>query len=141
MVLLKWQEEKKLPNKRDLKLKEYEISKHRYRELMNWCLQYDEWKRKVSSCYSLNSSLSRGMNGSGKSDPTASAAIRAEKYNSNIKLMETAAFEVDPVIGKYIIKNVAQGLPYEYLGAVPCGRRQFYEYRRKFFFLLDLKKN
>ena len=108
---------------------------------MNWCLQYYEWKSNLSSCYSLNSSQSRGVNSSGKSDPTATAAMRAERYSRNIELIEKTASEVDPVIGKYIIKNVAGNIPYEYLGHVPCGRRQFYELRRKFFFKLDMKKS
>lgn len=129
-----------MPNKRDLRLSEYKITSYRYRELYNWCRQYGEWKSKLRECYSLNSRQSIGLNSSGKSDPTATAAIQAEYYSRNVELIEATANAVDPIIGKFIIENVANGTPYEYLGNPPCGRRQFYEYRRKFFYLLDLKK-
>ena len=39
----------------------------------------------------------------------------------------------------YILKNVTEDITYEHMG-VPCGRRQFYFMRRKFFCLLDRKK-
>lgn len=54
-------------------------------------------------------------------------------------LIEQASREAEPNICQYILKNVTQGVPYEYMD-VPCGRRQFYEQRRKFFYLLSKKK-
>lgn len=130
-----------MPNKRDLELKQYKITSYRYRELYNWCRQYNEWKARLRECYGLRRPQSYEINGSKTADPTAANAIKAEKLSRNIELLENTAKEIDPVIGKYITENVVNGTAYEYLGAVPCGRRQFYEYRRKFFFLLDLKKN
>jgi len=44
------------------------------------------------------------------------------------------------VLKKYIIKNVSENLPYEYLGPVPVCRRDFYGFRRLFFSNLDKMK-
>lgn len=100
--------------KRDLSLRRYNIGKYRYRELKYFCLQYPEW---------------------------VSEAARGNYINATNKLMiEQAAREADPALAAYIVRNVTTGMPYEHLGIVPCGRRQFYQARRKFFYLLSLKK-
>ena len=58
---------------------------------------------------------------------------------SFIKIIEESAKEAAEDIYKYIISNVADGIPYKYLG-VPCGQRYFYEKRQKFFYLLSKKR-
>ena len=127
-------------NKRDLKLDEYGISKHRYRELYNFCLQYPEFVKEKQDCYSLNSAALTGMPRSGQiSNPTASGAERAYRLGKNIELIEQTAIEACGELYPYIIKSVSEGIPWEYL-LPPIGRRQFYQERRKFFYLLSLKK-
>lgn len=100
--------------KRDLSLRRYNIGKYRYRELKYFCLQYPEW---------------------------VSEAARGNNINAANRIMiEQAAQEADEFLMPYILKNAADNIPYERLGNVPCGRRQFYQARRKFFYLLSLKK-
>lgn len=55
------------------------------------------------------------------------------------ELIEQTAIAVNDGIYRYIIKNVTQGIKYEYMD-VPCGRRQFYEARKRFFRMLAQKR-
>lgn len=129
-----------MPDKRDLSLNQYEISKHRYRELYNFCLQYPEWLEQKRDCYSLSTRPLTGMpNGSGVSDPTAAKAEKAYRLGKNIELVEQTAIEACGTLYPYILTAATEGMNWELLQP-PCGRRQFYEARRRFFFLLSLKK-
>lgn len=129
-------------NKRDLKLDEYGISKHRYRELYNFCLQYPEFVKEKQDCYSLNSAALTGMPRSGQvSNPTASGAERAYRLGKNIELIEQTAIEACGELYPWILKAVTEGWTYNTIYPLPpCRKDRFYELRRKFFFLLSLKK-
>jgi hypothetical protein len=135
-----------MANKRDLKLDEYNISKFAYRELNNFCLQYPEKKQKLLDMRNpLKAQQYSDMpHGSGVSDPTAAAAIRAAALAKDTELIEQTAIEADAGIYQYIILAVTQqGINYEILRAckdIPCGRRYFYIRRRQFFYLLARKK-
>lgn len=129
-----------MPNKRDIKLDEYGISKHRYRELNNFCLQYPEFLKEKQGCYSLSAVVADDMpKGSGTSNPTASSAERAYRLGKNIELIEQTAIEAGGDLYPYILKAVAYGVTWDILQP-PCGKNQFYKARRRFFFLLSLKK-
>jgi hypothetical protein len=65
--------------------------------------------------------------------------MRAEQYQKNIALVERTVQEAAPEIANALLKAVTDGIPYEWLD-VPMGRRQFYNARRKFFYLLDKAK-
>ena len=85
------------------------MQKEKYLELKYFCLQY---KQKKSKC---NDNTSEGR-----------------KALIEVKLIEQIAFEIYPEIASYIIESVATGKSWSQLN-VPCGRRQFYEARNKFF--------
>ena len=129
-----------LANKRDLSLNEYNISKYRYRELKNFCLQYREKKMQLSSITLLGSAGTES-NGKGNtiSDRTANDAIRIAELKNDIDIIEASAREADESIQKYILANVVDEISYDYMDA-PIGRRQFYAARRKFFYILSQKK-
>ena len=61
-------------------------------------------------------------------------------------MIESAAEETSPQLGKYLLKSVTKDLSYEQLeydtqyGRIPVGKTDFYGYRRKFFFILYQKK-
>ena len=126
-----------MPRKRDLKLEQYGISKEAYREMKHFCLQYEEKKRKLSACYSPAAPLlSSTPKSAPDSDTTARRAIIAAKLRDDLNLIEQTAIEASGALYQYIILNATnEGFTYEKLGP-PCGRRQFYEYRRLFFYLL-----
>lgn len=129
-------------SKKDLALKKYEISKERYRELKYFCLQYEEWKRQLSYFgMSVKSPQLTGMPGgkNGVSDPTADEAVKRSELTVKCALVEQTAIETDSELYSYLIKSVTQDIPYEYIN-VPCGRRRFYEMRRRFFFFLSKKR-
>lgn len=123
--------------RKDIKLWKYDISTDRYRQLHYFCRQYPEWKSKLN--YGLSAVNNDGMpHGNNISNPTEQQALRNEKWISNVNLIEQTAQEADPYIWKSILNNVAYGITYEYMD-VKAGRRQFYNSRRKFFFILDMK--
>lgn len=100
-------------NRRGIKLNDYGIFRNKYNELKYFCMQYSEKKREAMSGSCLR--------------------------NADIKQIEQAAMESDMNIYPYILRNLTEGIPYEYMD-VPCGRRQFYEARRAFFILLASKR-
>lgn len=129
-----------MPRKRDLKLDQYGISKEAYRELRSFCLQYEEKRKQLELCYSVGSpGLSEMPKGSGVSNPTAKQAMLAIKLRNDLSLIEQTAIEAAGELYQYVIHNVtSEGETWEKMGP-PCGRRQFYEYRRLFFYLLWVK--
>lgn len=129
-----------MPNQKDLNLEKYEISKYRYRELKNFCLQYDEKKQRLAALRGLGAVTYSNEAHSGEfSNPTASKAERAQQLAKDIELIEQTAYEVGKTHFKTILLNITScAMPYEKLQA-NCGKRQFYEMRRMFFISLDSK--
>ena len=128
-----------MPNKKDLRLEKYNISTNRYRELKYFCMQYREKQSKLRSITEI-SSLPMGESVGKKTvDRTSDIAIQRMQLENDIKMIDHAAEDADKDLFPYIISNVVDGIPYEYLG-VPVGRRQFYQSRRKFFYILSIKK-
>ena len=131
-----------LPNKRDLKLDEYDIGKYAYRELHNFCLQYPEKKKRITELrYPYQSPRMTGLpGGTGIGDPTRKNAERAALLTEECKLIEETVKEAGGGFYQSLLVNVTnEHMPWEVL-LPPCGRRQFYEARRKFFYLLFLKR-
>lgn len=116
-------------------------SVNRYYELLNYCRQYPEWKEKYKDCFGLRPPTPKSGRSSGVSDPTSRAVEEADKYLERMKTIERAAISADPELYRYIIINVTEGTPYHYISidgcSPPCGRRQFYEKRCQFFWILD----
>ena len=110
-----------MPNKRDIRLDNYNISKYAYRELSNYCLQYPEKKQELLVMrnplkYQQYSDMPHG---STVGEPTAQASERAVKLSTDTDLIERTALEVDGSIYKHIILGVTvQGLNYEILRAL-----------------------
>lgn len=125
---------------RPLSLDEYGISPNRYRELLYFCRQYGEKRKKLATTRGLDAVANDGMpHGNAISDPTAKKADAALKLREDIALIEDTARDVDPVNWTALLRNVTECTQYEYM-QVYSGRRQFYEARRKFFWLLDQRK-
>lgn len=131
-----------MPKYRDLPQK-YNISGARYRELLYFCRQYYDKKQRAEDTYSLPSSAPTGMpHGSATLSTVERQADAAVRDKADVELIERCLKQVcDGDFGIYdaLLLNVTKGTLYEYL-PVPCGRRQFYEKRRKFFWLLDREK-
>lgn len=128
-------------DERDLSLGCYEISRERYRELKYFCRQYADKKAKAAEARLPGGQALDGMpHGSAVGDPTARRAEKAMRYARDVELIERVAAEAAPDCTRELLRNVTEGTPWEHLPAACCGRRQFYELRRRFFWLLDREK-
>ena len=114
-----------VPKHRDLKLDN--ISKYRYRELYNWCLQYWDWQKPKTKelfvQYRKNCDLL---------ELTLHQAI-IEIYGDNTEIIYPIMLEA--------ITN--ENITYEYLSmqrGIPCGKYLYWKIRRRFYYLLDRKK-
>ena len=124
----------------------YYIDKHRYYELKHFCLQYREWKKSYASCCEsviYSSKFEPTYTSCIPSDLTAKYAMLRAQHAEKITLVEQSAMEADPVLYKYILKAVTEGLSYTYLKAsmdIPCGKDMYYDRYRRFFWILNNKR-
>lgn len=122
----------------------YRIDRNVYNELKWLCRQYKDICREIADCYGI-SAVTYDGSGSTKGnrigDPTQERSDRAMRLRADIEMIDHALEQTaaEPM-RRYIKKAVTEGLPYEYLGNVPCGRRLFYELRMKFFWNLAVLK-
>jgi len=125
-------------NRRDLSMDKYGISKHMYRELYNFCLQYAEKKTRINSGrWGGRRGFTESPPGPGVSDPTYIAVNASERAREDVEDIErTVRTVVDGGEAyKALLLNVTAGVPYERLVS-PMGRNQFFIARRKFFYEL-----
>lgn len=126
--------------KRGMKLSDYNISRAKYNELKYFCMQYEEKKQELHRRYGLGAVINDGMpKGNMPGNPVERTAIHNAMLQTDIELIEQTAMEADADIYQWLIKNVTEGIPYEWLN-VPRGRKQFYESRRYFFLPSGSKK-
>lgn len=132
-------------NVRPLSEKKYNISKHRFRELYYFCLQYQEWLDELK--YKTDDVSSVGITNMPTSHNTNSnverLALRRAQLEEKCKILEQTAIETDETLYQYIIKAVTnEGVSYNYLKMVmniPCCKNVWYDRRRKFYYLLSQK--
>lgn len=125
----------------------YWIEKNRYYELKYFCLQYQSWKRRYEeldgfSGRSIDDIVYSKLNNI--ANPTHRTAEERSLYLERMEVIERAAIEADPYLASYILKAVTEGLSYVYLKSrleIPCSRDTYYDRYRKFFWVLDRKRN
>ncbi len=126
--------------KRDMKLSDYDISRTKYNELKYFCMQYNEKKQELHRGYGLGNVINDGIpKGNLPGNPVERTAIRNVMLRADVELIEQTAMEADSEIYPWVLKNVTEGLPYEYMD-VPINRTDFYCIRKYFFYLLSLKR-
>lgn len=126
--------------KRDMKLSDYNISRAKYSELKYFCMQYSEKLQELSQGYGIRAAVSDGMpKGNIPGNPTEQVAIRNIMLKKDVELIEQTAIEADSDIYKWLLKNVTEGIGYDYLD-VPKSRNRFYDSRKYFFYLLAQKR-
>lgn len=129
------------------------LTREEYMELYWLCKQYPDKKQKLS--YLLNPSESTGIveahdehgkligvampHGSGTTDKTLTAVIKREGLLKDCEVIEQAAIEAWPEGYQDILRNVALGESFERIEP-ECGRVQFLNRRRKFFYILWQKR-
>lgn len=127
-------------------IQQYNISKHRFGELYNFCLQYSEWKDELKyKTHTVGSPEITDMpKGSSSGDATADLAERRVFLQRKCEQIEQAAMETDIKLSRYILKAVTEDLSFTYLKMVmgiPCSHNTYYDRRRKFFWILAKKCN
>lgn len=119
----------------------WKISKHRYLELVHYCLQYSEWRKELGKIDILRaSSMSQSRADKEWIDQTSEIVIRRAELINRIEQIERITREADPDLASYIFISVTKGTTYPQLSAfmyVPCSRDTFYDRRRKFYWLLN----
>ena len=129
---------------REMTWKDYGISKYRYRELKNFCLQYQEKKEQIS--YGLTSHEPAEVHSGRISRPTENQAISNSPYIQDCLMIERAAAAASREIAPWILVSVTEDLNYEELeyhpelGRIPINRFDFYGVRRLFYSILDKKR-
>ena len=127
------------------KRNEYFISKHRRLELVHFCLQYDEWDKKIKEITIYPSANLNRINTSNREirDTTSDTAIKVNELTMYMKLVKETCYEADDSIGYWIFLGVTKGYSFETLKAsylIPCERSMYYNRYKKFFYLLDKKR-
>lgn len=124
---------------------DYGLTKYRRAELEAFCLQYDEKKRRIN--YIPETPVQDGQPKAAQiGSQTERMAINNMLCRRDCEMIEQAAIAAAPDIYPYILKSVTNGLSYRYveydaeLGRIPCGRSDFYAYRKLFYHFLDKLK-
>lgn len=120
----------------------FKIDKHEFLMALHFCFAYPELKREYNAMIGLShNGQSEGGSG-GIGDPTAKQAIRLSKISNRIDLIERTARNVccnDPGLYPYLLRGVTEeGMSFDKLIAhgMPCGRKMYHVYRRKFYYFL-----
>lgn len=139
-----------MAKERDLAMHKYSISSNRYRELKYFCYQYADWNREIEALGQdirpkgiAYDEVQGRTNKAGS--PTEAVAVRIQTLEENVRMLEDAAKEASGDLWTYILLYVTNpDINFRYLemvNGIPCSRRSFYNYRRKFFYYLDKKKD
>lgn len=148
-----------MPSTRPIKLDDWGISWEEYKELSYFCLQYEQKKRDAASLLTTRIStpapamyhkggkeygtfLPRGSGGA--SDSTAETAAKRDRLLRDVTLIERAARIAADDLAPYILRAVTTrgGVQSVFANArPPCGERQFYALRRRFYWTLRELRN
>lgn len=122
----------------------YYLSKHEFYTAYHFALQYTEWKEEHAALTSKGAgspSLSDEPHGSGVGRPTERDGIRAAELSRKIQRIEDAVAEVvSPAVYEFLLYAVThEYVSYQKLIArgMPCGKKQYYEARRKFYYIIS----
>lgn len=122
---------------------DYGLDKHRYLELVHFCRQYDQMKKRIR--YGLKAVSNDGMpHGYEVGRPTEQAAIRNHAAELYCGLIESAAYAamkgLPDTCYHALMICVTQGIPYRLLPEVPLTQKDFYARRRLFFGILNTRR-
>ena len=133
------------------KKNELYIDKHAFYMAYHFALQYPEWKRQYAELIGAPVKAvdyKDSPHGTGVGDPTSRIAMRTSILRSNIEVIESTALIAGRDLAEFLLYAVTnEGVTHKYLssgrikelGAIPCGRNQYYKMRRLFYYLLSKK--
>lgn len=114
------------------------LNKNRYRELKYFCLQYEDKKKELENICYLTSNIKDNESSNKNIDRNKIEKLTIKKINleKQIEIIEKTAHEVTEDLYDYLLKNVTQGIPWEYLD-IPISRSGFYYLRSRYFYNLS----
>lgn len=129
-----------MPKRRDVNLDEYNIGRYEYRELHNFCMQYDRKKKQLLSlrCPCGGEATRQAPEADGHS------AVIAQQLAQDIDAINQCAVEAGGDEYNYLLMAVtSEGVPWFRLRTMGMrmGEHTFYKCKRKFYFLLARRKN
>lgn len=124
----------------------YFITRHRYLELYHFCLQYNDWKAASLSVVGGSKSIlyAAGKKSNTVRRPTENLALKISQGDTFMKLIKDTCYEADETIWKWLLIGVTEGVSFNRLKLIynlPCERDMYYDRYRKFFWLLDKKRD
>lgn len=130
-----------------LSLEEYGISAKRYKELKGFCEQYPEWKEELK--YNVDTIKSKQITDMPlpphrNSDATGDLAVKRKMMSDKCKIIETCMIKAckgDKGMYEAMMKSICLNVPFYDIESAFCSRATFVRYRRRFFVLLDEKKD
>lgn len=123
----------------------YRLPKYRYLELKNFCFQYNDWKRalaRLDGWRAQEGDMGGIVKSNIPSDPTAREGMLRAYYSQHIELIDRCIAKLEPALQTYILKGVTEGLSYRnlHVRGCPCGSQMYYDFYRKFFWLLSIER-
>lgn len=120
----------------------YFISKERFLELKHFCLQYDDYKRRIVENSVLRPKFER-FETSGRSDgvddKTADLGVYLTILGHYMEMIEECSKKAGGDISGFIFEAVTKGKSYATLNP-PCSKNYFYQRYRAFFWMLDKER-
>ena len=109
-------------------------SRYREYELIYFCLQYPEWKKRLIT-------LSVRGTEDEWSDPTGQEAVERAMLKRKMLLVEEATLKAaGDELYFYLLKGVTEGASYNYLKtrlSMPCSSDRYFAIRHKMFYILS----
>lgn len=122
----------------------YVLTKEEFLSAKYYALRYNQWLKEYNMLKdSVGAVVSDGMPHAinNIANPTERLAVRRAELRTRMQIVEEAAMESDPEIGKYImIMATTPEMTFDRMKAMynmPCERSMFYERRRKFYYILS----
>ena len=135
-----------MPKRRDIRLDKYNIGRYAFREMYNFCLQYNEKKEKLIQlrCPYTSPILTDIPHSNYVGDPTGKNAVKAATLSKDIEMIEQSAIEACPEEYEYLLTAVTnEDVKWHYLRfkGMKMGEHAFYKRKRMFYYFLAKKKN
>ena len=111
-------------------------SRYREYELIYFCLQYPEWKRRLNT-------LSVHGTEDEWSDPTGEEAVERAMLSAKIDMVERAVRDAAGDLYIYMLKGITENLSYTNLKTyhnMPCSSERYFRLRHKVYYLLSQEK-
>lgn len=121
------------------------LSKSAFLEALYFAYQYQEFLDELEAIGDGSRAISYDSqpHGTSAKGSLEDLAIKRSRISAKVDIIEAACREADPDLYFWLLKGVtSDSVGYDYLYyqlKMPCGRRAYYEKRRKFYYILYRK--